>query len=93
MEFFNRAQSEDLPHVSGIKTNLQTLLVPNPVSEDLPHVSGIKTCIPVRGYQSSCVGRLAPRIRASIFSDDLKPGSSENVGRILESDKYSDVST
>lgn len=29
----------------------------------------------------------------SIFSDDLKSGSSENVGRILESDKYSDVST
>ena len=48
--------------------------------------------VPYLGYLVS-VGRLAPFIGVSIFSDDLKPGSSENAGRILESDKYSDVST
>ena len=70
MKFFDRVQSEDLPHVSGIKT----------------------TVFPTNRHKP-LIGRLAPRIGLSIFSDDLKPGSSENVGRILESDKYSDVST
>ena len=54
------------------------------MSEDLP---------PRTFNKPPVVRRLAPRIGVSIFSDDLKPGSSENVGRILESDKYSDVST
>ena len=43
MEFFNRAQSEDLPHVSGIKTLSPSVFDTKFPSEDLPHVSGIKT--------------------------------------------------
>ena|GEM_PF-5889745 len=43
MRFFNRVQSEDLPHESGIKTALSLSLDTLVQSEDLPHESGIKT--------------------------------------------------
>ena len=42
MRFFNRVQSEDLPHESGIKTALSLSLDTLVQSEDLPHESGIK---------------------------------------------------
>ena len=85
--------SEDLPHESGIKTQATTTFRRDCISEDLPHASGIKTHSRPTVCLLYSVGRLAPLIGVSIFSDDLKPGASENVGRILESDKYSDVST
>ena len=40
---FNLAQSEDLPHSSGIKTALAVERELAEKSEDLPHSSGIKT--------------------------------------------------
>ena len=40
---FNLAQSEDLPHSSGIKTESITDKRSITKSEDLPHSSGIKT--------------------------------------------------
>ena len=40
---FNLAQSEDLPHSSGIKTLKISGLLRRFLSEDLPHSSGIKT--------------------------------------------------
>ena len=41
---FNRLQSEDLPHKSGIKTkSVLGVLNAGMKSEDLPHKSGIKT--------------------------------------------------
>ena len=46
MKFFNRAQSEDLPHESGIKTHQLGDIVVILKSKDLPHVSGIKTRFP-----------------------------------------------
>ena len=61
-EIFNRLQSEDLPHESGIKT---TTAQPKNVlymSEDLPHESGIKTIAGNALPTSPYVGRLAPRI-------------------------------
>ena len=45
-EIFNRLQSEDLPHESGIKTIPLSPTHPSRKSEDLPHESGIKTIIP-----------------------------------------------
>lgn len=43
MKFFDRVQSEDLPHSSGIKTLNCCFMIDPYTSEDLPHVSGIKT--------------------------------------------------
>ena len=40
---FNRLQSEDLPHKSGIKTGQIQQPLSRCLSEDLPHKSGIKT--------------------------------------------------
>ena len=40
---FNRLQSEDLPHESGIKTLRDIHKLRVILSEDLPHKSGIKT--------------------------------------------------
>ena len=62
MEFFNRAQSEDLPHVSGIKTTN--------AHNNNPIGLRRKTCPTYRGLRLHCpvivvanrVGRLAPRI-------------------------------
>ena len=61
-EIFNRLQSEDLPHESGIKTRLLAIFYTPKKSEDLPHESGIKTVNLWRDYHATEVGRLAPRI-------------------------------
>ena len=42
-EIFNKLQSEDSPHKSGIKTRLSSLATMMSSSEDSPHKSGIKT--------------------------------------------------
>ena len=62
MKFFDQAQSEDLPHVSGIKTISAIAIKQNLMSR--------KTCPTYRGLRLKalclpllhCVGRLAPRI-------------------------------
>ena len=43
-EIFNRLQSEDSPHKSGIKTTVAEAEERHAASEDSPHKSGIKTC-------------------------------------------------
>ena len=42
-EIFNRLQSEDSPHKSGIKTGILASNKITNESEDSPHKSGIKT--------------------------------------------------
>ena len=42
-EIFNKLQSEDSPHKSGIKTKLLVTSLDLVKSEDSPHKSGIKT--------------------------------------------------
>ena len=61
-EIFNRLQSEDLPHESGIKTTKGPKANVAYLSEDLPHESGIKTFVFNKGSTVIAVGRLAPRI-------------------------------
>ena len=97
--------SEDLPHVSGIKTHIFLEKGNGFKSEDLPHVSGIKTridgsfglpairrktCPTNRGLRHNKTNMTAALARSedlphtsgvSSFSDDLKPRSSENVGK------------
>ena len=64
-----------LRHLAGLRNRFHLL------SEDLPHSSGIKTEFFAQSIQNFIVGRLAPLICLSSFSDDLKPRSSENVGK------------
>ena len=61
-EIFNRLQSEDLPHESGIKTYPSRTSHILHMSEDLPHESGIKTKTILYVSTMVFVGRLAPRI-------------------------------
>ena len=44
-EIFNRLQSEDSPHKSGIKTYFSETFSKLLKSEDSPHKSGIKTLV------------------------------------------------
>ena len=61
-EIFNRLQSEDSPHKSGIKTQPVKLQRKQKRSEDSPHKSGIKTAILILVSHHLNVGRLAPQI-------------------------------
>ena len=69
-EIFNRLQSEDLPHESGIKT--PQLVLPHSVlgSEDLPHESGIKTL-------------LSSTLQSAWKSEDLPHESGIKTTRVL----------
>ena len=62
MKFFDRVQSEDLPHSSGIKTMTHHRIQKSDSSEDLPHSSGIKTATFFAIIKTFNVGRLAPFI-------------------------------
>ena len=61
-EIFNKLQSEDSPHKSGIKTVRSQPLRWRVVSEDSPHKSGIKTARLIATPAILVVGRLAPQI-------------------------------
>ena len=61
-EIFNRLQSEDSPHKSGIKTSQSPLVCIRGGSEDSPHKSGIKTTELTTSLAIGSVGRLAPQI-------------------------------